>query len=194
MGRCRTARRARDRRRLGAGHHRGRRLVRPPLRRGTRRTAAPRPRAVPARGHRARARLCHPSTDHAGRTGPRLGAHMTTLEDWTRLAREIRPRTEIFIDGKFRTAASGATFDSVNPATGELITRVSSGGAEDVDAAVRSARAAFDSGVWSRTSAAHRKRVLQRLAELITEHDRELALLDSIDMGFFVNEAPTVDV
>ena len=74
---------------------------------------------------------------------------MTTLEDWTRLAREIRPRTEIFIDGKFRTAASGATFDSLNPATGELITRVSSGGAEDVDAAVRSARAAFDSGVWS---------------------------------------------
>ena len=119
---------------------------------------------------------------------------MTTLEDWTRLAREIRPRTDIFIDGKFRTAASGATFDSVNPATGELITRVSSGGAEDVDAAVRSARAAFESGVWSATSAAHRKRVLQRLAELITEHSHELALLDSMDMGKLVTEAHTVDV
>ena len=119
---------------------------------------------------------------------------MITLQDWTRLAGEIRPRTEIFIDGKFRTAASGATFDSVNPATGEVITRVSSADAEDVDAAVRSARAAFDSGVWSRTSAAHRKRVLQRLAELITEHDRELALLDSIDMGKLVTEAHTVDV
>lgn len=119
---------------------------------------------------------------------------MTTLEDWTRLAREIRPRTEIFIDGKFRTAASGATFDSVNPATGELITRVSSAGAEDVDAAVRSARAAFDSGVWSATSATHRKCVLQRLAELITEHSHELALLDSMDMGKLVTEAHTVDV
>jgi 4-(gamma-glutamylamino)butanal dehydrogenase len=119
---------------------------------------------------------------------------MITLEDWTRLASEIRPRTEIFIDGKFRTAASGATFDSVNPATGELITRVSSGGTEDVDAAVRSARAAFDSGVWSATSAAHRKRVLQRLAELIMDHHRELALLDSMDMGKLVTEAHTVDV
>jgi 4-(gamma-glutamylamino)butanal dehydrogenase len=117
-----------------------------------------------------------------------------TLEDWTRLAGEILPRTEIFIDGKFRTAASGATFDSVNPATGEVITRVSSADAADVDAAVRSARAAFDSGVWSRTSAAHRKRVLLRLAELIVEHDRELALLDSIDMGKLVTQAHTVDV
>ena len=59
---------------------------------------------------------------------------------------------------------------------------------------MRSARAAFDSGVWSRTSAAHRKRVLQRLAELITEHSHELALLDSMDMGKLVVEAHTVDV
>ena len=44
---------------------------------------------------------------------------MTTLDDWTRLAGEINPRTEVFIDGKYRAALSGATFDSVNPATGE---------------------------------------------------------------------------
>ena len=76
---------------------------------------------------------------------------MTTLDDWTRLADEITPRTEIFIDGNYRAAVSGATFDSINPATGELIAPVSSADAADVDAAVASARAAFESGVWSQT-------------------------------------------
>lgn len=119
---------------------------------------------------------------------------MTTLEDWTRLGAELRPRSEIFIDGGYRAASSGATFDSINPATGELLATVASGEATDVDAAVASARASFESGAWSRTSAAHRKRVLQRLAELITEHSHELALLDSLDMGKLVTEAHTVDV
>jgi 4-(gamma-glutamylamino)butanal dehydrogenase len=119
---------------------------------------------------------------------------MTTLDDWTQLAAEIKPRTEIFINGDFTAATSGATFDSVNPATGDLIAPVSSAGSADVDAAVASARAAFEAGSWSRASAGHRKKVLQRLAELITEHSRELALLDSIDMGKLVEEAHNVDV
>jgi gamma-glutamyl-gamma-aminobutyraldehyde dehydrogenase len=119
---------------------------------------------------------------------------MTTLDDWTRLAGEIAPRTEIFIDGKYRAALSGATFDSINPATGELIAKVSSAEAQDVDAAVTSGRAAFESGAWSRASPSHRKRVMQRIAELITENARELALLDSMDMGKLVAEAHAVDV
>lgn len=122
--------------------------------------------------------------------------HVTahTLQDWTRLAGDIRPRAGIFVDGGFRGAASGATFDSVNPATGERIARISAADDKDVDAAVASARTAFESGSWSRTSAAHRKRVLQRLAALIGEHSHELALLDSLDMGKLVAEAHTVDV
>ncbi len=119
---------------------------------------------------------------------------MTTLDDWTRLAGEIAPRSEAFIDGKYRAALSGATFDSVNPATGELIAPVASTDTEDVDAAVTSARAAFESGAWSRTSASHRKRVLRQLSELILAHSEELALLDSMDMGKLVAEAHTVDV
>ncbi|MUM33391.1 aldehyde dehydrogenase family protein, partial [Mycolicibacterium sp. CBMA 361] len=113
---------------------------------------------------------------------------MTTLDDWTRLAGEIAPRTEVFIDGDFRAAASGATFDSINPATGELIAAVASADATDVDAAVASARASFESGAWSRTSASHRKRVLQKLSGLMLEHSQELALLDSLDMGKLVTE------
>lgn len=119
---------------------------------------------------------------------------MTTLDDWTRLAGDLVPRTEVFIDGKYRAALSGATFDSINPATGELIAEVSSAGEEDVDVAVASGRAAFESGVWSRTSPSHRKRVMQRLAELINDNAHELALLDSMDMGKLVTEAHTVDV
>lgn len=120
--------------------------------------------------------------------------HPATLTDWSRHAGEIRARDGIFVDGAFRPAESGATFDSVNPATGDVIAAVASAQAVDVDAAVRSARRAFDGGDWSRSSVGERKRVLLRLAELIDEHAVELALLDSMDMGKLVSEAFTVDV
>ena len=100
----------------------------------------------------------------------------------------------MFIDGGFRAAASGATFDSINPATGEVLAAVAAADEVDVDAAVVAARASFESGVWSKTSPAHRKRVLIRLAELMIEHRAELALLDSMDMGKLVTEANNVDV
>ena len=93
---------------------------------------------------------------------------MTTLDDWARLADEIKTRAEIFIGGDFRSAASGATFDSVNPATGDLIAAVSSADAVDVDAAVASARAAFEAGSWSQTSAGHRKRCCDVLPDSST--------------------------
>lgn len=118
----------------------------------------------------------------------------TTLADWTRLATDLRPRDGVYIDGAFRPSDSGATFDCVNPATGTVITSVAAGQASDVDAAVCSARKAFDGGDWSRSSISERRRVMLRLAELINEHAVELALLDSLDMGKLVAEAYTVDV
>jgi gamma-glutamyl-gamma-aminobutyraldehyde dehydrogenase len=118
----------------------------------------------------------------------------TTLADWTQHAATLQPREGIYIDGEFRPSDSGATFESVNPATGERLAKVASGQASDVDAAVTSARKAFESGDWSRRSVADRKRVLLRLAELINQHRVELSLLDSMDMGKLVNEAFTVDV
>lgn len=117
-----------------------------------------------------------------------------TLAEWTRRAAEVRPRDGVYIDGAFRPADSGATFDSINPATGTVIASVASGQASDVDAAVGSARKAFDGGDWSRSSISERRRVMLRLAELINEHAVELALLDSLDMGKLVAEAYTVDV
>jgi gamma-glutamyl-gamma-aminobutyraldehyde dehydrogenase len=121
-------------------------------------------------------------------------ADPTTLADWARFASDVSPRDGIYIDGEFRPSDSGATFDSVNPATGDVLASVASAQMSDVDAAVRSARSAFDNGDWSRSSVSERKRVLLRLAELITEHGVELALLDSMDMGKLVSEAFTVDV
>jgi gamma-glutamyl-gamma-aminobutyraldehyde dehydrogenase len=118
----------------------------------------------------------------------------TTLAHWSDLAADVTPRTGIFIDGQFRDAQSGETFESVNPATGELLARIASAQDADVDAAVASGRAAFESGGWAKASPAERKRVLARLAELIGEHSAELALLDSLDMGKLVTEAYNVDV
>ncbi|MEI7546374.1 MAG: aldehyde dehydrogenase [Mycobacteriaceae bacterium] len=118
----------------------------------------------------------------------------TTLADWNRHTGDVRPREGIYIDGAFRPARSGSTFDCVNPATGTLLAAVASAQAGDVDDAVRSSRRAFESGEWSRSSVGHRREVLLRLAELINTHRVELALLDSLDMGKLVNEAFTVDV
>jgi len=58
----------------------------------------------------------------------------TTLADWTEHAAAVRPRTGVYVDGGFRPAESGATFDSVNPATGDVLARVASAQAVDVDA------------------------------------------------------------
>ena len=75
-------------------------------------------------------------------------------------------RTDAFIDGAFRPAAERRAFATENPATGRLLAEVAAGDAADIDAAVRSARAAFDDGRWSRRSPAERKAVLLRLADL----------------------------
>ncbi|WP_045837815.1 aldehyde dehydrogenase [Hyphomicrobium sp. 99] len=114
--------------------------------------------------------------------------------DWVALAQKISPRTEAFINGKFQPSASGRTFDSINPATGQVLGQVAACGAEDVDRAVASARTAFESGVWSRAAPSERKAVLLRLADLLRTHLDELALLESLDMGKLVVDARTYDV
>jgi gamma-glutamyl-gamma-aminobutyraldehyde dehydrogenase len=115
-------------------------------------------------------------------------------KDWIGKASAIRFRDKAFIDGKAVPARSGRTFASINPATGETLAQVASGGEEDIDLAVAAARRSFEAGVWSRTSPGHRKEVLLRLAGLLRENLHELALLESLDMGKLVNDAVTIDV
>ncbi|MFG1422374.1 aldehyde dehydrogenase [Roseixanthobacter liquoris] len=117
-----------------------------------------------------------------------------SFEQWKAAAASLSFRTQVFIDGKTQPAASGETFAAVNPATGEVLAQVASGGAADIDRAVASARKSFESGVWSRIAPAERKAVLLKLADLMRANRVELALLDSLDMGKLVIEAANIDV
>jgi acyl-CoA reductase-like NAD-dependent aldehyde dehydrogenase len=114
-----------------------------------------------------------------------------TVED---VLTDLSIRPQAFVDGAYVDALSGETFDCVNPATGRVIAAVAACDADDVDRAVRGARAAFESGVWSRLAPKQRKRVLVRLAELMREHRDELALLETLDMGKPIRDSRGVDV
>ncbi|WFM72577.1 aldehyde dehydrogenase [Halomonas sp. CKK8] len=106
-----------------------------------------------------------------------------TLADWEALAAGLSLESRAFIDDAFVEAASGETFDTLNPATGERLARVASCDAADAEIAVGHARAAFDGGAWSRLAPGRRKKVLLRLADLMEANKHELALLDTLDMG-----------
>lgn len=106
-----------------------------------------------------------------------------TLADWQALAATLNLETRAFIDGEFVPAVSGSTLTSINPATGETLAEVASCDTADAERATQVARAAFESGAWSRCDPGKRKRVLLRLAELVNAHRDELALLDTLDMG-----------
>ncbi len=99
----------------------------------------------------------------------------------------------LFIGGEWVDAASGRTFETVNPATEEVLTTVAEAGPEDVDRAVSAARAAFEGG-WRTTPPAKRARILNRTAELILAHRDELAELETLDQGKVIFEASKVDV
>ncbi|MBS7809393.1 aldehyde dehydrogenase family protein [Roseococcus pinisoli] len=88
----------------------------------------------------------------------------------------------MLIDGKWLEAASGKTFETFNPATGELLATVAEGDAEDIDRAVTAARRAFE-GPWSRVKPFERQNLLLKLADLVDKHFEELADLDTLDMG-----------
>jgi len=114
--------------------------------------------------------------------------------DWHERAAAFAPRTEAFIDGSYRPALSGATFDCIDPATGKSIAAVASCDAADVNVAVESARRAFDAGHWSRRAPAARKKVLLRFAELIRKHREELALTETRDMGKPITDSLKIDI
>ncbi|MGO3090056.1 MAG: aldehyde dehydrogenase family protein [Galactobacter sp.] len=115
------------------------------------------------------------------------------MTDWHALAASLTIDGRAVVDGARKDASDGSVSKDINPATGETTAEVASLSAADVDAAVLSARAAFDDGRWSRTDADDRKAVLLKLADLIDEHTEEFALLDSLDMGKPVGESSTVD-
>lgn len=125
---------------------------------------------------------------------------MSTSENhWSNLVGEAARRFalrrhRLFIDGVWRDPAEGATFETFDPASGTVITSVADAGSADVDAAVRAARAAFESSAWKRLTPVDRGRLLNRLADLIESKAQELAELESLDNGKPLSAALNGDV
>ncbi|WP_095196688.1 aldehyde dehydrogenase [Pseudomonas sp. Irchel 3A7] len=119
---------------------------------------------------------------------------MFDLDYWQQRAARQTFSDKALIDGRQVAASSGATFDSINPATNQLLARVAACGEVEVELAVRSARRAFNEGPWARMAPVERKRVMLRLSELVLAHREELALLDSLNMGKPVMDAYNIDV
>ncbi|WP_435271449.1 aldehyde dehydrogenase [Streptomyces sp. 1222.5] len=114
--------------------------------------------------------------------------------EWLAAASKLTFETRLFIDGAFVEAISGDSFPTVSPRDGAVLANVQAAGAEDVDRAVRCARAAFEDGRWRELAPRERKRVLLRWADLILAHAEELALLDTLEMGKPITESVRIDV
>ena len=101
---------------------------------------------------------------------------------------------QLLIDGEGIAAADGRSFETIDPGTGQPITEVAQGGAEDVDRAVSAARRALEEGRWHTAPAAERARLMYRLADLVEANADELAELEALDNGKPVKLARIVDV
>src|ERR1700729_861516 len=106
----------------------------------------------------------------------------------------VSKNLKILINGKWVEAASGKTFPTYNPATGEVLSNIAAGDKEDIDRAVKAARAAFETGPWSKISPSERGRLLWKLADLLEKHTEEFAQLESLDNGKPLKIARVADV
>jgi len=99
------------------------------------------------------------------------------------VSRYVAKSRQMLINGKWVNAASGKTFPTYNPATGEVLARVAEGDKEDVERAVAAARAAFDKGPWRKLAPSERARLMWKLADLLEEHLEEFAQLECLNQG-----------
>jgi aldehyde dehydrogenase (NAD+) len=97
--------------------------------------------------------------------------------------------TRLFINNQWVEPSDGGTFDTYNPATGEVLAKVAAATAKDVDKAVKAARTALESGPWATMDAAERGRLLFKLADLIERDAKELAALESLNCGKTINDS-----
>ena len=102
--------------------------------------------------------------------------------------------TQLLINNEWVKSVSGRHFETINPATGEVICDVAEADAQDVDKAVQAARAAFTTGVWRKISATRRGELLYKLADLIEQNIDELARLETLDNGKPLSESLNIDL
>ena len=110
------------------------------------------------------------------------------------VSRYVAKTRQMLINGKWVDAASGKTFPTYNPATGDVLVKVAEGDREDINRAVDAARAAFDKGPWRKLSNSERGRMIWKLADLVEKHAEEFAQLESLDNGKPLTVARVADV
>jgi aldehyde dehydrogenase (NAD+) len=137
----------------------------------------------------------------AGRLGSVTSLFRLEVRMTAAVAHEVAPmssvkvrQTRILIDGKWVDSASGKTFETLNPATGQVIAKVAEGDAADVDKAVKAARRAFDTGPWRKMNARERGKCMNRLANLMEENLEELAALETLDNGKPISDSRAADL
>ncbi|WFE38381.1 aldehyde dehydrogenase family protein [Micromonospora sp. WMMD998] len=106
---------------------------------------------------------------------------------------DLKPSYGLFVDGAFVDPSDGGSFKSVNPASEEVLAEIAEAGSEDVDRAVRAARTTYDK-VWGPMPGRDRAKYLFRIARIIQERSRELAVLESLDNGKPIRESRDVDL
>ncbi|MGH8794933.1 MAG: aldehyde dehydrogenase family protein [Stackebrandtia sp.] len=106
---------------------------------------------------------------------------------------DVKPSYGLFVGGEFVDSKDGSAFKTVNPASEETLSEVTAAGAADVDAAVAAARKAYDT-VWGPMPGAERAKYIYRIARIIAERSRELAVLESLDNGKPIRESRDVDL
>src|ERR1700678_3555098 len=112
-----------------------------------------------------------------------MGIAISPIQIDSRVSDFIGKPRQMLIDGKWVHAASGKTFPTYNPATGEVLAQVAEGDRHDIDAAAIADRKAFESGQWSGLTAAERGKLVWKLADLLEEHIEEFATLETLDNG-----------
>ena len=120
-------------------------------------------------------------------------SELLTRDEYGAIAAEIDLPKAPFVDGKFRKG-SGPVMETVNPATGEVLAKISTANTKDVDFAVEKAREAFQRGEWAKAHPSARKNVLIRFAKLITRRRHEFAVMESLDSGKPIRDCEAVDI
>src|SRR5579859_1475550 len=95
---------------------------------------------------------------------------------------------KLYLGGKWVESVSGKTFKTMNPATGEPLAEVCEASQADVDLAVKSARSAYESGLWSKVNAGEKAKILWKIADLMEKNIEELAVLETLNNGMPIRE------
>ena len=118
----------------------------------------------------------------------------TSATDTTQIPFLQQKPVKMLIGGEWVTSASGKTFETLNPSTGEVLAHVAEGESEDINRAVVAARKAFESGPWLKLTPSQRGRLLWKLADLIEQHTNELAQLETLSNGKPIKYSKAADV